>query len=279
MPLTTHQQIRVEAGFQNRFVRQSFQNNPDGNSTLFYVQSDDNYKIVPDLNTGSTVAGISDVQVYCGLSGIFGSSQLGVSSLSVEQGYVELATVVDSGASLTINYASSSVGSDDIENMRKQAESIVNQRLSLCYDLPISPTPSVLTSLATRLAAALLLIRGYGVGSRSTSNDGYALYEKLMGNNEDMLGARNVQGFPSRVGEIGLICTAKYQLVDDNGEIIPRNDAEGSISSATAFIAGGRVRGRLHDITDESFRFKESQVDANTNQAGSGNLDEPKVQS
>lgn len=265
--LTTHEKIRIEAGYQHRFSRISFLNTVDGTGTVFHVSTDDPVKIVPNFSTGNTVAGVSDVQVWLGLSGVYGSSRLTVTAVDENTGAVTLGVTPVSGASVTIDYASSPLTYNDIETVRLQAESIVNQRLSLCYNLPISPTPSVLTNLASRLSAALLLIRDYGVGSRSTSKDGYMLYEKLMGNQEKAYSDSGVGIL--HVGEIGMICTPGYQLVDDNGTIIPRND-EDEIGADNVYAAGGRVRGRLHDITQENFRFKQPQIDADTNQSGSG---------
>lgn len=262
MSYTTHEKIRVESGFQQRFVKESFLNDPDGSVKTFFVRSDDNVRFVPDFNTGNTIAGVSDVQVWIGLSGVLGVSQMAVSSIDIDAGSVTLTATPDSGSSLTISYASSPITSTDIETKRLQAEAIVNQRITQCYDLPISPTPSVLTDLSTRLASALLLIRGYGTGARDTSGDGYALYAQLMGDNN-----RSNDGNDTvNVGEIGMICSQGYQLVDDNGNIIPRNDEDSEVS--TEYIDGGRVRGRLYDVTEEAFRFKPFQEDVNRDQPG-----------
>lgn len=264
--LTTHEKIRIEAGLQNLYSRVSFQNSPNNSLTTFYVDTDDRLKIAPNFSTGTTVAGVSDVAVWVGLSGVVGASRMVVSSIDADLGSVTLNTAPSTGASLVIDFASSELLPYQIEDVRLQAESIINQRLSICYDLPISPIPSVLTSMASRLGAALLLIRNYGGGARSTSKDGYALYEQLMGK----------QQFPYsdsgagvlEVGEIGMICRPAYQLVDDNGNIIDRNDTD-TVDSTDSYVEGGRVFGRLHNVTDENFRFKEPQVDADSNQAGS----------
>lgn len=265
--LTTHEKIRLESGYQHRFSRISFLNNPDGTANTFFVSSDDPIKIVPNFYTGNTSAGVSDVAVWLGLSGVNGASRLTISSIDENTGAVTLGITPVSGASLTIDYASSPLNYNDIEAVRLQAENMVNQRLSLCYDLPIAPTPSVIASLATRLASSLLLIRDYGIGARSTSKDGYMLYEQLMGKQQEQ-SVNSVVGI-MEVGEIGMICRPGYQLVDDSGVIIGRNDDD-NIESTTAYVSGGRVAGRLHNITDENMRFKEPQVDADTVQSGSG---------
>jgi len=265
--LTTHEKIRLESGYQHRFSRISFLNNPDGSANTFFVSSDDPIKIVPNFYTGNTSAGVSDVAVWLGLSGVNGASRLTISSIDENTGAVTLGITPVSGASLTIDYASSPLNYNDIEAVRLQAENMVNQRLSLCYDLPIAPTPSVIASLATRLASSLLLIRDYGIGARSTSKDGYMLYEQLMGKQQEQ-SVNSVVGI-MEVGEIGMICRPGYQLVDDSGVIIGRNDDD-NIESTTAYVSGGRVAGRLHNITDENMRFKEPQVDADTVQSGSG---------
>lgn len=269
MAFTTHEKIRVEAGFQNRFVREAFQLGPtaDG-ATAFYVRTDDNIKFVPEFNTGNTIAGISDVKVWCGLSGIQGISQMVVTSIDQNSGQVILNTAPTSGSSLTITYSSSAVGSQDIENIRSQAESIINRRLALCYDLPLSPVPSCIIDLASRLSAAMLLIRNYGGGARDTSQDGWKLYQQLMGLAQIPAVTRESSSTLMDVGEIGLICTTNYQLVDDNGNVIVRND--GSSTDSTDYKSGGRVVGRIYDITEEQFRFKKPQVDADTRQGGSG---------
>lgn len=264
MALTTHEQIRVEANFQYRYNRESFQNSPDGAQTTFYVHSDAPVKLVPEFGTGGTIAGISDVQVYLGLSGIYGVSRLGVSAIDVEQGSVQLSVAPVTGSSLVINYSSSAIPSKDIEEVRLRAESIINQRLSICYSLPISPTPSSLSSLSARLAAAFLLIRGYGNNSGIGGNE---LYKQLMGNNQTVTKGTDSEAI--EVGEIGLICTSNYQLVDDSGNVIPRND-EGQINASTTFNAGGRINGVLFDITEEPFRKKPWQSDVDREQAGSG---------
>jgi hypothetical protein len=245
-------------------MKQPFLNSPATGVTAFYVSSDDYIKIVPEFGTGNTIAGVSDVQVWCGLSGINGSSRMNVVSIDPEIGCIVLGKNPDVGSSVTVSYASSSIPSLDIENSRKRAESSVNQRLSLCYDLPLSPVPSMIENMATRLASAFLLMRGYGTGSQDTASDGYKLYEQLMGSGEN-------------IGEIGLICSANYQIVDDNGNIIPRND-DGVNSQDNTFVSGGRTRGRLYDITEENFRFKPYQQDVNTEQPGTYNSDYQKTQ-
>lgn len=268
MALTTHERIRKLSGFQSMFIRSSFRNSPDGSATAFYVDSDDNVKIVPEFGTGTTVAGISDVQVWLGLSGVYGVSQLGVSAIDIDQGSIRLVIAPPSGCSLTVSYSSSAIASKDIESARKEAEANVNQRLSLCYDLPLSPTPASVESMAARLAAALLLIRGYGTGARDTSEDGYRLYQQLMGDNQRTLG-NNSNGQLAEVGEIGLICSPNYQLVDEDGNVIPRNDDDSIVGNNT-FVSGGRTRGRIFDVTEEPFRFKPFQDDVNQEQPGSG---------
>lgn len=281
MALTTHEKIRVEAGFQNRYVKEAFLTNPESGvsgATVFFVRTDDNVKFVPDFGLGGTVAGVSDVKVWIGLSGINGVSRAVVTAIDNDSGAVTIGAKLPSytGCSLTISYSSSPVTSDDIENIRLQAESIINQRLSLCYDLPISPVPSCLTSLASRLSAAFLLTRGYGTGSRDTATDGYALYEQLMGSGE----AEREIGTNANViniGEIGMICRPNYQLPNDAGAIIARNDNE-SFQGNAAYKSGGRVTGRLYDITEENFRYKDYQQDVDIDQPGSIDTSEEPTQ-
>ena len=268
MALTTHEKIRKYAGLQEEFIRQPFQNDPDSGSTLFYVTSDYNYRVIPYLSTGNTVAGISDVRVYAGLSGIAGMSQLTVTVVDPELGYIGVDTAVNTGVSLVVNYSSSSVSSDDIEQIRLEAENIVNRRLSICYDTLLSPTPSSVTSLATRLSSALLLIRGYGTMGQDTSRDGYALYGQIMGDNQAVAN-RGDGSEVLGVGELGLICTENFELTYDDGSIVPKN-TDGA-ADAGNFIPGGDVRGRLNVIQDEEFRFKNwGNNQPNTNKGGSG---------
>jgi hypothetical protein len=245
-------------------MKQPFINSPATGVTAFYVSSDDYIKIVPEFGTGNTIAGVSDVQVWCGLSGINGSSRMNVFSVDPEIGCVVLDKNPDIGSSLTISYASSSIPSLDIEDSRKRSESSINQRLSLCYNLPLNPVPSMIENMATRLASAFLLMRAYGTGSQDTASDGYKLYEQLMGNGDN-------------IGEISLICSANYQIVDDSGNIIPRND-DGANDQSNTYISGGRTRGRLYDITEEPFRFKPYQQDVNTDQPGSYSSDIQRTQ-
>lgn len=267
MALTTHEKIRVESGFQSRFVRLPFLNSPNSSLTTFHVDNDDNAKIVPEFSTGNTIAGISDVKVYFGLSGVVGTSQLVVSSVDPDMGTVTVSVAPTTGGSLVITYASSAISSLDIESMRLRAESIINKRLALCYSLPISPIPSSLSDLASRMSAALLLIRNYGTGAADTASDGYRLYDVLMGDNQALLSRGNDTEI-SRVGEIGMICTPDYQLVDDAGNIIPRNDD--SVTGTNQYTVGGLVNGRLYDISEEAFRRKDWQENVNTPQSGSG---------
>lgn len=272
MALTTHEQIRVESGFQSRFVREEFINSTGVSTNTFFVNSDDNVKFVPEFGTGNTIAGVSDVQVWCGLAGVYGTSRLNVVAVDIDQGSVRLDVVPTVGSSLTINYSSSAITSKDIENVRLQAEATVNQRLSLCYDLPLSANSSLATSLATRLAMALLLIRNYGAGAKDTSSDGYAMYDKLMGGNIAVINRGDgSDSDTANVGEIGLICTPNFQLVDDNGQVIPRNDH--SVDGEQNYTAGGRVNGVIFDITEENFRRKPWQKDVDKDQPGSGLLE------
>lgn len=280
MALTTHERIRVFAGFQHRFDRNSFGNTPNGSETTFHVRSDDPVKFVPEFGSGGTVAGVSDVQVWVGLSGVFGVSRMTVAAIDIGQGSVQLASAPSTGVSLTINYSSSSISSIDIEDARKQAESIINQRIGICYDLPISPTPTYLQIMATRLSAALLLIRGFGTGARDTSQDGYALYRMIMGENKapKAISSQNNANYPD-VGELGMVCSPGYQIIDDNGQPIPRNDTDsaGGVGE-DGFTLGGRVQGRIYDITEEQFRFKPFQDDVNREQPGTNNNSPPPVQ-
>ena len=281
MTLTTHEKIRTESGFQNRYLKEEFITSPEdgvSGATMFHVRSDDNIKFVPEFGLGGTIAGVSDVKVWIGLSGINEVSRAVVSAIDLDSGAVTIGGVLPSytGCSLTITYSSSPVTSNDIESVRLQAESIINQRLSLCYDLPISPTPSVLISLANRLSAAFLLIRGYGTGSRDTATDGYALYEQLMGSGEKQQEYGEMRSAVD-VGEIGMICSTDYQLVDDSGVVIGRND-EYKIGGNFTFKAGGRVAGRLFDITEENFRYKDWQDNVDRDQPGSGDESIPPIQ-
>jgi hypothetical protein len=261
--LTTHEKIRTEAGFQHIFTRTTFLNEPDGSAKVFYVTTDDRVKLVPNFGTGATVAGVSDVQVWMGLSGVYGMSQMMVTSVDPDTGAIGITNLAPVGASLVGTYASSPVDSRQIEDIRLQAEGIINQRLSQCYNLPLSVTSSSLTSMASRLASSLLLIRNYGQVSRDTSANGYALYNSLMG----------TDGQP---GEIGLICTPDYQLVDDTGTIIPRND--GTIDSGEEYGSEGYNPGHLYVIGEENFRFKRDPLDTNSRQAGSLDQSNPNIQ-
>lgn len=265
MALTTHEKIRVSSGFQSRFVRQAFRNSPNGSFSIFYVDNDDNVKLVPEFGTGNTIAGISDVQVWLGLSGIYGVSRIGVSSIDIDQGAIQLVITPPSGVSLTTSYSSSAITSIDIETVRKEAEAIINQRLALCYSMPISPIPSVLDSMANRLAASFLLIRGYGAGTRrDMAVDGYRLYSILMGDNQMNEANATIKG----AGEIGMICTPNWQLVDDSSNIINRNDTGAEANDSFTF--GGRIKGRIYDITEENFRRKDWQENIDRNQPESG---------
>lgn len=269
MPLTTHEKIRVESGFQNRYLKEAFSEGSTIGSTTFYVRSDDYVKFVPEFGTGNTIGGVSDVAVWCGLTGVNGVSRMSVLSIDIDSGAVTLVGAPTFGCSLTITYASSQIPDYQIEQVRLQAESIISQRLSICYNLPITPTPSVLTALATRLAAALLLIRDYGAGARSTAKDGYQLYNILMGENEVVTGGAG-DNEVLQVGEVGMICLPNYQLVGDDGTIIPRNDTTLSEGNNT-FKTGGRVVGRTYDITEENFRYKPFQEDVDRDQPGTNN--------
>lgn len=273
--LTTHEKIRVEAGYQHEFTRFAITTAQGLGNTTFYINANDPVKIVPNFGTGNTVGGVSDVQVWVGLSGVNGATRWSVNSVDADTGAVTLTTASPTGSSLTVDFASSPIRANRIEDVRLQAESIVNQRLTLCYDLPISPTPSVLSSLAGRLGAALLLIRDYGVGSRSTSKDGYELYQRLMGNQEVSYSDTGIGVL--KVGEVGMICTPGYQLVDDSGVPIPRND-EDNTGGGAGYAAGGRKVGRAYDITEEPWRFKPFQADVDRYQPGSADNSVPPVQ-
>jgi hypothetical protein len=254
---TTYEKVRIESGFQSRYIEDYFGSTPTGTETSFFVRSDDRIKIVPDFSTGNTIAGVSDVQVYVGVTNATGLSRMNVSAVDYQTGKVTLDTAPIAGASLVVNYSSSPISNEEIQEVISRSEAVVNQRLAICYSLPITSTSSHLTRLATELASAFLLMRGYGTSSRDTASDGYKKYEQLMGDNNTYL------------GEIGLICTPNYQIVDDSGQVILRNDDE-SVVSNNAYVAGGREGGRLFDITEEPFRFKNFQKDVNTNQRGSG---------
>jgi len=266
MALTTHEDIRIEAGFQQEYSKESFLETPTG-STVFHVRSDYNEKFVPNYGTGGTIAGVSDVQAWLGLSGIGGVSRMNITAIDINSGSVTLDTAPATGSSLTVSYASSQISSNRIERVRLQAEAMVNKKLVLCYDLPMSPVPSDIKSMASRLASSLLMIRGYGVGSRDTATDGYALYEILMGSGKVSDEGSEVQ--KSDVGEIGMICSNGYALVDDGGIEIPRNDAD-TVDGGSGFVDGGRVTGRMFDVTEEPFRMKPHQEDVNRPQPGSG---------
>jgi hypothetical protein len=264
----TDQRVRIEAGMQQRYSRQPFRSDPDGSETDFYVESDDRHKIVPEFSTGNTMAGVSDVKVYCGLSGVAGASRMGIDEVDSETGRVTLGTAPDSGCSLIVTYSSSALSHEDIDEVRTEAEGIINNRLSKCYDLPLGSECPAVDSMSARLSTALIWIRGYGTGGRERQRDGEMLYSQLMGSGARIQGKGKFGTQRVEVGEIGYICTPGFSLVDDGGNVIDRNDDD-AVSNAVGYKAGGRVTGRLYDITEEEFRYKEPQADADTDQPGS----------
>lgn len=266
MAYTTQEKIRVEAGFQTRFNREKFINSPDGVTSKFYVRSDSYVKFIPEFGTGNTIAGVSDVQVFVGLSGINGLSRMSVSSIDINEGSVVLGSVPALGTSLTITYSSSGIPSLDLENVRLEAEALVNQRLSRAYAVPFGVTISHITNVTTKLAAAYLMMRNYGTGNRDTAADGYALYKTIVGDNQ-----YDKDGNPiGNLGELGTMLLTKYTLVDDNGNIIPRIDTDDIVAN-NAFVVGGLNGGRLYDISEEPFRKKDYRDgNNNANQSGSG---------
>lgn len=265
---TTHEKIRREAGMQSPFRLLPFLNDPNGSQTNFFVATDDAVKIVPDFNTGATLAGVSDIQVWFGLSGLIGLSRMNVSSINEETGQVTLGTAPSTGGSLIVSFSSSPLGYQEVEDARAQAEASLNQKLALCYNLPITSNAPYLTQLATSAAAVRLLIKNYGTGALDTNGDGYALYNLVFGQNMALIN-QGTDAESANVGEIGLICGSNFVLVDDSGNIIPRND-DASIEGGGRFEVGGLVRGRLFDISEENFRYKDYQEDVNRPQPGSG---------
>lgn len=271
MALTTHEDIRVEAGFQSRWLRKGFLNSPGVSTNTFYVDNREYVKFVPEFGSGGTIAGVSDVKVYLGLSGVLGTSILGISAINAEQGSVTLAVIPPVGSSVVISYASSGIPSIDVEQVRVESEATVYQRASLCYNFPLGAVAPTLGYMARRLAAATLMIRNYGQGSKGSAQDGYALYLRMIGKNQttSAAGAASSRASVLEVGEIGMICTPNFILTDENGQQIPRTDSDEVLSSGT-FAAGGRIGGRMYDITEEGFRKKDYQIDVDTDQPGSG---------
>lgn len=269
MSYTTNQKIRVEAGFQNRFNRVPFQSNPNGIATEFFLTNDDYVKIVPEFGVSSATTGVSHVAVYVGLSGVAGVSRMNVSNIDADIGSITLDTAPDNGSSLTVTYASSAIPENEVTEVLNRAESTINKRLSLCYDLPISEDVPELTRLSTQLAAALLLIRSYGTANPSTAQDGYAMYDRLIGENYGVINTGD-NAEVEDVGEIGLICRAGYELVNKSGEELTKN-ATGALNNSK-YTAGGRVDGRIYDITEEPFRFKDYQTSTDNREQPGSNL-------
>ena len=106
---------------------------------------------------------------------------------------------------------------------------------------------------------------------QTNGGDGYISLEvsPLIANNTETTLNEGTDTEVSRVGEVGMICTPNFQLVDDNGSIIDRNDS-GSVDGDATYVSGGRDTGILYDITEEQFRKKDYQSDVNRDQPGSG---------
>jgi len=269
MMYTTPEKVRVRAGFQNPYNRVPILGTPDGAETTFYIDNEDPIKFVPAQGLSAMVAGISSIKVYVGLSGVLGSSQMVVTAIDDELGSFTLGTAPVVGASVTITYSSSSISNEDVDDILSQAQNLINNKLGQCYDIPLSPVPSVIERLTTDLAAFYLLEREYGAAAPDSNSDAQALYDRLFGDNSVVV--RPGTTTDTEVinnGELGMICTPKYVLYQNDGTLIGRKDDD--ISGNNTFITGGRVNGRLFDITEEPFRKKDWQIDVNQNQPGSG---------
>ena len=162
MNYTNHERIRVASGFQSRYSKVTLLGEIDSSNTIFYVDNDEYEKIVPDFATGNSYAGVSDVKVFLGVSGGFGMSRLGVSSVDWETGMIELDTAPDTGVSVVVTYASSSVPSQDITNVGNKAEGIINTKLAECYGIPLTKEVPAVTALTEELCEAILLSQSFG---------------------------------------------------------------------------------------------------------------------
>lgn len=242
MSYTNIKNIRVEAGFYNQHVNEVFNTPIDGTTNRLYVDYGLNGSLEKFIPTGSTnVLQASDFSVFYGLSGV-GATIVSVTAWDSQLGYVDLDTVPVSGASLSITYASSAVSGADVEQVRIEAESAVNNVLSACYAVPLSAQVSEITNLATKLATGYLLVRNYGTESTDTSADGYKLIDYVLGSGEN---AGN--------GRLYDFCKENSQLVDDNGNVIPKNESDQVTGSN---IYNGLTGGQLFSIEEENFRFK-----------------------
>lgn len=242
MSYITHERIRVAAGFQNRNAQVPFRNQADGNVTHFYVDTDDYEKIVPDFGTGNTLAGVSDVKVFVGLSGSNGLSQLGVSSIDIQTGLIEVSQTVENGASLVVTFSSSAIPSHEIDDIQQQVDGMIDMRLGECYSLPIENIPNSLKFIAEELAKSILLTRPYGINSRYTGEE--------------------VSQMVERVNEyFDRVCSEDHQLVDSNGNLI--NKLDKSASGNVKYVEGGKITGRVFDIEEEQFKKRQYQRDLN----------------
>jgi hypothetical protein len=195
------------------------------------------------------------------MSGADGLSVMTVTAISQLDGAITVNTAPTTGASIVATYTSSAIPDSDVMTVINEASNVIQNKLGQCYSLPLTTVPSSIQRLTTELASAMLLIRNYGVQDTESAQDGYALYDRLMGNTSDI---KDDNG-----GEINKICSTGWQMYDDDGTLIPRSDIDLGVN--TSFVSGGRVNGRVFDITEERFRKKPFQADVNQEQGGSGN--------
>lgn len=186
MSYLTRQSVREEAGFQN-VETEALSGVVDGSNASFAVGT------IPIVdNTNDDVLGIADVIVR--VNGV----PVPVSSVDGPSGLIVLASAPvapseGESVEVTAQYATSPLPDSYIDELRTEAEALVNAGLKKFTTTPLSPEdPNYPTArrIAKLYAGGFALIRDYGknTDTEETSKDGYeklrtakSLLEQLIG--------------------------------------------------------------------------------------------------
>lgn len=259
---TNYKRIRQEAGFYNESEYSPLEGTVDANNTLFFVDPErigDRIKFVSTFGLSNGQFGVStnDVRVYCGLSGVYGFSSLGVSAVDALTGAITVATAPASGSSVVATFVSSAVEDDRIKYFQGVAESTIDNVLGSAYELPLEKRVLEVDDLAAKLAAAYLLINNHSANSLDSSVDGFRLLDYVLGLSEAS-------------GRIYTLAKQGYMIAED-GTVISATKENGQVTTSNEYVSG-YAGGQIFTITQENWRFSQPDSTLATTGASEDNF-------
>jgi hypothetical protein len=164
MAYESKQAILEEAGLSQIVVGEILGGLANGTNTVFSTA----YGPITDSNDDDVV-GAADVTVYVN------GSAVAVAGVNAAASTITLAAAPANGATVTCNYRYSNVTDAYVAKIRDEAQDWIDEQMDSVDTTPYTTVPPTIRRLTRQYAAAMLLIREYGMNQNTdgTSKDGY----------------------------------------------------------------------------------------------------------